>query len=123
MQIELLWIDDCPNHEAAEQLIRDVLHERGEWGVIVRLKVSGDAAAEALRFPGSPTIRVNGRDIEPGWGDTGDYALRCRVYPTREGLRGLPEREWIVEAIDRAADEACAFPPPEREPGRAKGQV
>lgn len=61
------------------------------------------AVAERVRFPGSPTIRVNGRDVAPGFVDPGEYAPRCRIYWTSEGARGLPERAWLEAALDAAA--------------------
>ncbi len=110
MQIELLWSDDCPNYEATEQMILDVLDELGVEATLIRLHVANDTVAQALRFPGSPTIRVNNHDVEPGWQDTGEYARRCRVYPTDDGLRGLPERRWLVSALADEARQPCQFP-------------
>jgi hypothetical protein len=60
------------------------------------------AVAEAERFPGSPSIRINGVDVEPGFMDPGDYTPRCRIYWTQRGASGIPEREWIESAIDAA---------------------
>jgi hypothetical protein len=57
------------------------------------------AVADRLHFPGSPTIRVDGRDVDPAYVDPGDYTPRCRLYRTRQGLRGLPERRWIEAAL------------------------
>ena len=50
--------------------------------------------------PGSPTIRIDGVDVPPGFSDPGDYTPRCRVYWTNAGLRGVPERSWIEAALD-----------------------
>jgi hypothetical protein len=58
--------------------------------------------AAAWRFPGSPTIRIDGRDVDPSYADPGDYTPRCRIYWTADGLRGLPERGWVEEALRRA---------------------
>jgi hypothetical protein len=58
--------------------------------------------AASVRFPGSPTIRVNGRDVDPGYVDPGNYTPRCRLYRTAAGLRGLPERTWIADALTLA---------------------
>ena len=56
-------------------------------------------AAERARFLGSPTVRVDGKDIDPGAGDRSDYGLKCRLYRSGEETSGLPPEEWIVEAI------------------------
>ena len=100
MRIELLWFDDCPNHDAAGAMLREVLAERGAATEFESIDASDPEVAERLRFPGSPTIRVDGVDVEPNFEDPGDYTPRCRLYATAEGLRGLPERSWIEAAID-----------------------
>ena len=102
MNIELLWFSDCPNHEAAEALLRDVLAEAGVVPVIRRIEVRDEETGNATVFPGSPTIRIDGRDVEPGWEECADCTPRCRLYPTSAGLRGVPERGWIEDAV-RAA--------------------
>ena len=102
MHIELLWFDGCPNHERARALLEQVLRERGMHQPVSSVNVVDADVGESRRFPGSPTIRIDGVDIEPGFEDTGDYTLRCRVYQTNEGLRGVPERALIESAIDLA---------------------
>ncbi len=103
MRIELLWFDDCPNHLAAEAMLRDVMAEEGIDAPIVRVKVADEATGERVCFPGSPTIRIDGRDVEPGWEPCADCFPRCRLYATDQGLHGLPERSWIVDAIREAS--------------------
>ena len=66
--------------------------------------------AASHRFPGSPTIRVDGVDIDPGFVDPGDYTPRCRLYQTSEGLRGLPEPAWIEAALRSAIDRRGSAP-------------
>lgn len=102
MDVELLWFSDCPNHEAAEAMLRDVLTQRGLDVPIRRTQVEDEATGIAVRFPGSPTIRIDGVDVEPGFIPSGEYAPRCRVYVTTAGLSGIPAREWIEAAIDTA---------------------
>jgi hypothetical protein len=103
VKIELLYFDGCPNHEALlphlEQLLRSA-----ELPVQITLrKVPDDAAAQCERFLGSPTVRVDGRDVEPGAEDRHDFGLKCRLYRTQAGLRGAPPDEWILDALTRAA--------------------
>ena len=102
MKIELLWFEDCPNHALAEAMLRDILADAGNDTPIDRIEVPDEATGIATIFPGSPTIRVNGLDVEPGWTECADCTPRCRLYATSEGLRGLPERQWIADAV-RAA--------------------
>lgn len=102
MHVELIWFEGCPNHVVARALLKGVLSDRGLDPEIEDIDASDPATADALQFPGSPTIRVDGRDIEPGFVDAGDYTPRCRLYQTTAGLRGVPERAWIEAAIGAA---------------------
>ena len=101
-KVELLWFDGCPSHEPARAMLEDVLAELAPGTPIEDIDASDPAKAERLRFPGSPTIRIDGHDIQPGFEDPGDYAPRCRVFPTPAGLRGVPPREWIEDAVRRS---------------------
>ena len=63
MQIEVLCFDGCPNYRMAAKTLREVLAEEGiEVNVVA---INNDEDAQRLRFPGSPTIRVDGRDLFP----------------------------------------------------------
>jgi hypothetical protein len=97
--VELLYFDGCPNHEALvphlEQLLRSALAATQ----IALRKVSDDEAAQRERFLGSPTVRVDGRDVEPGAEGREDFGLKCRLYRTPGGLRGAPLDEWILDAL------------------------
>jgi hypothetical protein len=103
MDVELLWFSGCPTHEAAERMLRDVLDEHGLDDVpIHRVQVEDEATGIAVRFPGSPTIRIDGKDIEPEPLPSADYSPRCRLYFTSTGLSGLPERAWVETAVAAA---------------------
>ena len=68
--------------------------------------MESDAAAQSERFLGSPTLRVNGVDVDPGAGARTDYGFKCRLYPTGKGLRGAPPDEWVLNALQGARDRA-----------------
>lgn len=97
--VELLWFADCPNHEEARRLLEEVIAEVAPGVPIRMIDATAPIVADRLRFPGSPTIRVDGRDVDPAYIDSGDYSPRCRLYRTSTGLRGLPERRWIADAL------------------------
>jgi hypothetical protein len=80
-------------------MIRDVLSEAELPLRIYEIEVGSQPAASALAFPGSPTVRVNGRDIEPGISPQGPYGVCCRTYVVNGKRQGLPEREWIRLAL------------------------
>ena len=109
--VELLWFADCPNQATARRMLAEVIAEFAPGTPIRDLDATDPLTAERVRFPGSPTIRVDGRDIDPGFLDSGEYTPRCRLYRTESGLRGLPERRWIENAF-RGAE-----PIPERDRG------
>jgi hypothetical protein len=99
VRIELLYWDGCPSTPEAEALLRDVLEARGLDANIDRREVTTQAQAELERFPGSPTIRVDGRDVDPG-GAGARPALTCRIYFLPDGrVSPVPTREQLEEAL------------------------
>lgn len=66
------------------------------------VEVSTPEAAEMLCFLGSPSIRIDGRDVEPGADERGGFALACRIYRTLSGQTCLPERERVRSALAAA---------------------
>jgi hypothetical protein len=101
-EVELLWFEGCANHPAARQMLEEVIAELAPGTPIKDVDATDPVVAERVRFPGSPTIRIDGRDIDPTYTDPGDYTPRCRLYRTSAGLQGVPERRWIADAL--AAD-------------------
>ena len=51
---------------------------------------------------GSPTVRVDGRDVEPDADEREQFQHACRVYRTVEGFRGQPDARWVGAALERA---------------------
>ncbi len=101
--VEILSFDGCPNHEQAVALVERIDRELGT-GVELRLvNVPDQEAATRLRFLGSPTIRVDGVDIDPLTAERSDYALSCRIFSTAHGPSGQPEERWIRDALSAAA--------------------
>jgi hypothetical protein len=62
-------------------------------------QVESEEDARRSRFLGSPTVRVDGRDIEPGADRRTDYGLKCRLYRTPDGIVGVPPDTVIVDAL------------------------
>ncbi len=101
-RVELLWFGDCPNHPVARTLLEEILTAFAPGTTIDDIDATDPTVARRQRFAGSPTIRIDGRDVDPSYQDPGDYTPRCRLYRTADGLRGVPERTWI-EATLRAS--------------------
>ena len=99
MTIELLYFDGCPTSKAVHQTLQEVLSEEGIDAQIQLLPVNTAEEAQRVQFPGSPTIRVNGRDPFPVGGERQAWWLGCRMYPTSEGLKGTPTKAMLREAL------------------------
>ncbi len=97
--VEVLTFEGCPHGEPALELVRRVVADTGTRATVRRVDVPDAEAAEALHFLGSPTIRVSGRDIEPGADKRDHYVLSCRIYRTEGGFRGEPDERWLREAL------------------------
>ncbi len=100
MKVEVLYFDGCPTYETATKTLGAVLAEEGLEVDIELVAVNRDEEAKRLRFPGSPTIRVDGEDLFP-IAEREDWRLGCRVYATPEGLRGLPTVAMLKEALTK----------------------
>lgn len=100
MKIEVLYVLDCPHYPAAMAELKSVLAVERISAPISEILVDTPRMAEALKFRGSPTIRVNGRDIA-GESDMQHFAVSCRLYPG-EKQPGVPPPEMIHRAIREA---------------------
>ena len=99
MKIELLFWEGCPSHPEALELLQDVLRERGIDEPIELREVFTLADAVEHGFPGSPTIRIDGRDVDAA-GATDPPALTCRVYRLPDGRPSpVPSRQQLEEAV------------------------
>jgi hypothetical protein len=100
--VELLITSNCPHRDAALALVRRICGQLDGQAEIRLVEVADQPAAQRLRFLGSPTIRVNGRDIEPGAERNDEYVCGCRLYRGEHSLRGLPEEAWLRQALQNA---------------------
>jgi hypothetical protein len=102
-QVVILYFEGCPNHEPARALVERVASELRVEPAIQLVEVADAASAAELRFLGSPTVRVEGCDVEPGADERDEFVMACRVYRTERGLAGQPEEAWIRDALAGAA--------------------
>jgi hypothetical protein len=99
MKIEVLYFDGCPSHEATVELVRDTVSRLDLDADIIEVDVETDEQARQLEFIGSPSIRIDGVDIEPNAHADATVGRGCRVYPTPDGLSGKPSRSMIEAAL------------------------
>ena len=101
--VELLYFDGCAQYEALLPRLRVLLRRAGAESRVELRNIPDDRAAQRERFLGSPTVRVDGHDVEPGAEERRDYGMKCRLYATRDGLRAMPPDEWVLDALTRPA--------------------
>jgi hypothetical protein len=97
MKVEVLYFEGCPNHKPAVERVQSVLKQQGITAELVEIEVADAQAAKAVWFLGSPTIRVNGLDIDPASRTATEAGFACRCY---EG--GLPSEDLIRDAVREA---------------------
>ncbi|MEO5609127.1 MAG: thioredoxin family protein [Ornithinibacter sp.] len=102
MDITLLYFEDCPNWQIAEQHLATIAADRPDV-TVRRHRVETIEEAERLGFHGSPSILVDGVDVlaEPGAG----VGFSCRVYRTPDGLAGAPTLEQLRVALALAHED------------------
>lgn len=102
--VELLWWEGCPNWERALAIVREEMGALGLDPATVEVReVQTDEDAAREGFVGSPTIRIDGRDVQPP-GDE-PAGLTCRVYRLRDGqISPLPDREDLRETLRNAVE-------------------
>ena len=107
MRVELLWWDGCPSHPRALEELCWVLREEGVDADVELVEVRSDDEARRLRFPGSPTIVIDGRDVlAPAAGEP--FTLTCRVYRLRNGsVSPVPDTEDLRDAVRLALRSAA----------------
>ncbi len=106
MHVELLFWEGCPSHAKALSELRAAMAELSlDPDEVVVREVDTEAAAAAERFVGSPTIRIDGVDIQPP--DEEPVGLTCRVYRRRDGrISPTPDPADVRDALRDARSAA-----------------
>ncbi|RKX41828.1 MAG: hypothetical protein DRP64_10815 [Verrucomicrobia bacterium] len=96
MKIELLTIPHCPGAEGTRRLMRNVLRNTGES--FTETEVENAEQAEELHFLGSPTIQIDGQDIEPARRND-PASFSCRTYLHGDQLLCQVPEQMLREAL------------------------
>ena len=104
VRVEVLYFEGCPSHEALMARLPGLMARAGVDELIEFRAVESVRAAEQERFLGSPTLRIDGQDVEPAASRRSDFGLKCRLYPSAAGLRGAIPDEFVLDALTRAQD-------------------
>ncbi len=105
MTLELLYLAGCPHHDEAVDLVKSVLEAEGIPAGVQQILIRNPEDADAHRFPGSPTVRVNGQDIEGLSADRLGIGFACRTYFAEGKAHGVPPRSWLEVAVRAARNE------------------
>jgi hypothetical protein len=98
VRVSFLYYEDCPSYDLALERLREVMDEEGIPNEVEVIKVESEEQARKLRFVGSPTIRVDGQDIDPP--SDSRYALTCRAYRLADDrISPLPSKDMIRRAF------------------------
>lgn len=100
-QIEILFFASCPGWQAAMERVQQVVAEEGlDDGVAVRaIPVETEHEAVRLQFLGSPTVRIDGRDVDPTASSKTTFGLQCRLYDNAGRIEKVPSSDMIRRAL------------------------
>ena len=102
MKIEFLYFEGCPHHEPTLQLLEKVMAEEKIDSPVKKIDVVSDSMAQEVRFVGSPSIRINGQDIDSeGIAEQG-FGRKCRIYSVEGVPKGIPPERSIHSALVQA---------------------
>jgi hypothetical protein len=103
VKVELLYFDGCPSYERLLPRLRELVAQADPGARVELRRVETADEAARQRFLGSPTVRVDGHDVDPGASERRDFGIKCRLYRTADRLGPLPPDAWITEALGRAS--------------------
>jgi hypothetical protein len=107
VSVELLYVEDCIGCDELRPRLTELIARSGIDAHVLERCVHTSQQARELRFTGSPTVRVDGRDVEiTPRATVTEYALACRLYGTPDGVRRIPPDAWIERALRDAASAA-----------------
>jgi hypothetical protein len=100
-RLEVLFFDGCPNADLAASRARDAIEAAAVAVPVILVRVLDEDDARRLRFLGSPTVRVDGEDVDPVAATRDDFGMQCRIYRVGDRVEGAPPVEWIATALLR----------------------
>lgn len=103
MKVEVFYFQGCPNHHSTVERVERVLAAEGISAEILQIEVTDAETAQSLRFAGSPSVRINGVDVEGS--PPGVAGLSCRTYLNGSIREGVPSFEVIRRAVQNAVGE------------------
>lgn len=105
MKIELLYFESCPSYQTALKYLEEIIKEQKLGIQVEMVKIESDEEVQKNRFLGSPSVKVNGRDIEPSARERGDFTMCCRLYFEAGKMTGWPSKELIRHALEESYEQ------------------
>ncbi len=104
MKIEVLYFKGCPNHQPTVEQVRQALSAERVTHVVEEIEVRDASMAQAMGFLGSPSVRVDGLDIEKDARNAQGVGFGCRTYLDAGRRSGVPSVDMIRKALVEASD-------------------
>jgi tRNA-splicing ligase RtcB len=104
MKVEILYFSGCPNYDPAVARLSDILRQEAVCAELVEVEIKDAHTAHMMGFLGSPSIRINGRDVEPTARSSRAFGLTCRTYVDDGNRAGVPPSEVIRAAVREAKE-------------------
>lgn len=102
--IELFYFEGCPSWKQALENLDAALRLEGVSVPVDTVLVTSGEDAKTKRFLGSPTIRIDGMDLDGPEADEREFMLGCRIYPGGDKTTGWPSVELIQRALQHAQE-------------------
>ena len=102
MNIQLFYFDGCPSYERALSNLNEAKRQHGSNDSVDMVRVTSVEDAHAKQFLGSPTIRINGTDLEAPSVFKRSFGLGCRIYREGQQTAGWPSIALIRLALEAA---------------------
>ena len=103
--VEILYTDECPFWKEALKYIEKIASALKSDITLKKVKISSEKDAKNLRFLGSPTIRINGVDVDPDATNDNEGFVGCRIYRYKGRIFQYPPKEMIESAFKRMLSE------------------
>jgi mercuric ion transport protein len=104
VKVQVLYFDGCPHYLPTVEQVIETLRAQGVDAEVERVAVTTPEQAQSIAFLGSPSVRINGLDVEREARTLKGYGFGCRTYFDGGRRTGLPSRDMIQRAIEEAAD-------------------
>jgi hypothetical protein len=101
VNIGVFFVEGCPGVSSITDSIEEIIADDAVDADITLIMIESLEDARRLHFTGSPTVRINGMDIEPNMQITKDYGLRSRHYYTDGEETDYPTKSMIRDAIKK----------------------